>query len=84
MYDASGSRYNRTMSTPTPQVIMTGSTVQYMGLKAFVVKGNEPAPEWTGHDEPTRFVNIRFTDKAPHGWSKQQDVFASACVIVRD
>lgn len=75
-------RYYEVMSTPT-QLILTGSTVQYMGLKAYVVKGNEPDPNWTVLPEPGRFISIRFVDETPHGWSKQQDVFASACSVVK-
>ncbi len=80
---ASGvSLYYGLMSETHPPLLLKGTRVQYLSLPAEVVLDNDNRERKWGTEPVGTFVTIRFTGKTPNGWSKVQDVFASACSVI--
>lgn len=83
MYGSGPSAYygfmNEASKTPPP-LFLKGTRIQYMGLEAEVIKDNDNAAGlWGTSQTVLTFITIRFTGKAPSGWSRVQEVFARAC-----
>ncbi len=70
---------NDKTTQPQPPLLLKGTRVQYLGLEAVVVLDNDNTNQQWGTEPVGRFITIRFISKTPNGWSKVQDVFASAC-----